>query len=262
MAPKTPTTPKTPKKTVKDATVSDVKATKPKTKPKVETQAEAKTEAKVKTKAATEVKTKAESKKKPTKDAAPPTLQPDDVPLYAFQVSLKGSRPKIWRKFFVPSDVNVADFGDIVLKVMGWDVDHLYSFDIFGESFELAPSIALAFVPGLISQDMIDKAEKTTLKDFGFQKGDSFSFRYDYGDDWQHTLKVLDTNYQPKNPGESSGCYAGAGACPPDDCGGIWGFYHLLDVLADPNHPDYEDRKEWVGDEYDPEYFDPDNVYI
>lgn len=57
-------------------------------------------------------------------------------------------------------------------------------------------------------------------------------------------------------------CVAGKRACPPEDCGGIWGYEHLLKVLADPSHPEYEEQREWVDEEIDPEAFDIDLANI
>ena len=55
-------------------------------------------------------------------------------------------------------------------------------------------------------------------------------------------------------------CLDGARACPPEDSGGPWGYQNNLKVLADPDHEDYQDVIEWMGDKFDPEKFDRDAV--
>ena len=51
-------------------------------------------------------------------------------------------------------------------------------------------------------------------------------------------------------------CLGGANACPPEDCGGLWGYYNLLEALSDPKHSDHADMKEWLGGEWDAARFE------
>jgi hypothetical protein len=55
-------------------------------------------------------------------------------------------------------------------------------------------------------------------------------------------------------------CLAGKGQCPLEDCGGLWGWYHLLDVLNNPKHKEHADMKEWAGGIIDPDVFDAAEV--
>jgi hypothetical protein len=84
---------------------------------------------------------------------------------------------------------------------------------------------------------------------------DSVIYEYDFGDSWEHKIvleKILPFDEQVKLPR----CTAGKRACPPEDCGGIWGYSDLLDTLQDPQHPDHDEMKEWLGGDFDPEFFD------
>ena len=82
-----------------------------------------------------------------------------------------------------------------------------------------------------------------------------FLYTYDFGDSWEHT--VLIERSTPAAAGQRCpACVAGERACPPEDCGGSWGYAELVDILADPNHPDRAERLEWLGVELDPEHFD------
>jgi hypothetical protein len=81
------------------------------------------------------------------------------------------------------------------------------------------------------------------------------TYTYDFGDDWEHTVEIEKT--QPAVDGEAyPRCIAGKGACPPEDCGGPWGYQHLLEVLADPTHPEYADQRTWVDEDFTPDHFD------
>ena len=94
----------------------------------------------------------------------------------------------------------------------------------------------------------------------GRRAGTSFDYTYDFGDNWEHRVtveKVLDTSPVASLPA----CVDGRRACPPEDCGGVWGYEELLAILADPSHPEHSERAEWAshwgGATLDPEAFDP-----
>lgn len=78
---------------------------------------------------------------------------------------------------------------------------------------------------------------------------------YDFGDDWVH--RVLVEKVLPADPTMTyPACVGGKRACPPEDCGGVWGYREFLTAISDPKHPDHEAMLEWVGGEFDPEAFD------
>lgn len=86
-----------------------------------------------------------------------------------------------------------------------------------------------------------------------------FIYEYDFGDSWRHVLlveKILPVDHQQQYPV----CIKGKRACPPEDVGGVWGYATFLEALANPEHPDHKMYVEWVGDEFDAEYFDLDEI--
>ena len=86
-----------------------------------------------------------------------------------------------------------------------------------------------------------------------------FIYEYDFGDSWLHDVvveKVLPPDPAFKHPA----CLAGANACPPDDCGGMGGYYNMLEALGNPKHPEHADLEEWIGGEWDAERFDLDEI--
>ena len=40
----------------------------------------------------------------------------------------------------------------------------------------------------------------------------------------------------------------------------VWGYAELCEILADPNHPDYSERVDWLGHPHDPAAFDKDAI--
>ncbi len=167
------------------------------------------------------------------------------------KVSLKGSKPLIWRRFLVPNDITFLELSNIILATMGWLGGHLSSFEVGNRLTIDVPSpfdVADFLMGDLNAKDVI-------VKEYLNQKGDKITYIYDFGDDWQHTLlveKVLPYDSSMKYPV----CLKGRRSCPPDDCGGIWGYSDLLATIADKDHPEHEEIMEWVGEDFDPDHFD------
>jgi hypothetical protein len=100
--------------------------------------------------------------------------------------------------------------------------------------------------------------ERVTRLDSIAVAGSKIAYTYDFGDDWRHEIvveKVLPADEVATVPA----CIGGRRACPPEDCGGPWGYRELLEVLADPTHPERAAHREWIGRPFDPEAFDPDD---
>jgi hypothetical protein len=214
------------------------------------------------------------------RDAGRPGASPEPR-FYRFKIQLESIKPPIWRDFYVPASISLAGLHDVIQTVMGWDNDHLYSFTIFGEQY-YDPE-ANPFTTSRI-------LDRIALADLGLGKGSRLRYQYDFGDDWYHRLTMTDPNYRPADPGRVAGCLAGARACPPEDCGGPYGYLELMELLAasgarrpardpdggepgsdepggggedsdDDDFGDDEDRErlEWLG-EYNPDEFDLDLI--
>ena len=153
--------------------------------------------------------------------------------IYQLKITLLGVRPKVWRRIQVPGTMTLAQLHSVVQVAMGWEDYHLHKFSI--------------------SEDEED--ETLTLAEVFRNELCSFSYLYDFGDMWQHEIeieKMLESDPKKTYPV----CLAGKQACPPEDCGGNWGYAHLLKVLKNPRHPQYRERKEWIGKGFDPKAFD------
>ncbi len=90
------------------------------------------------------------------------------------------------------------------------------------------------------------------------QVGDRMTYVYDFGDDWIHDVVLADIiSCDSERPVV---CVGGERACPPEDCGGPWGYQTMLEALADPGHDQHDEIKRWIGGSFDSEKFDPTKV--
>jgi len=163
------------------------------------------------------------------------------------KVTLKNCRPPIWRRILVPLDIRLPRLHRILQIAMGWTDSHLHAFTIHGEQF------------GVPDEDFPDtvRNERNVRLDKLVGVGGTFVYEYDFGDGWEHVIKV--EKILPAMPGVRIPlCLAGKRACPPEDCGGAWGYENLLAVLRDPAHEEHNDMLDWLGGEFDPEAFDID----
>ncbi len=98
-----------------------------------------------------------------------------------------------------------------------------------------------------------------TLRQWMIAEGDKLIYKYDFGDGWQHELKI-GMVLAPEPGARYPRCLKGKRACSPEDCGELWGYENLIQILANSKHEEYEEMREWIGDEIDPEAFDLDEV--
>ncbi|MBS0209130.1 MAG: plasmid pRiA4b ORF-3 family protein [Planctomycetes bacterium] len=172
--------------------------------------------------------------------------------VFQFKITLLGSKPPIWRRIQV-QDCTLDRLHDHIQTAMGWTNSHLHQFEIKGNRYGNPEQLD----DGFDDFECVDST-KTKLHDILPRKGKAFRFKYEYdfGDGWEH--EILFEGCPPVDPkAKYPLCLAGARACPPEDCGGIWGYYELLEVIRDPKHEDHENRLEWIGGSFDPEEFDP-----
>lgn len=169
------------------------------------------------------------------------------------EISLRYIRPRIWRRFVVPHRIKLHRLHDVIQAVMGWNNAHLHSFRAGRHEYVVRDPDDAGWQDTL-SDTIIHDERKHTLGDLVAAKGDKFTYTYDFGDNWDHDLKVRSITPVEK-PLKSAFCVLGERACPPDDCGSVPGYEELCAALPDPQHPQHKHWKEWIGD-YDPGAFD------
>ena len=167
------------------------------------------------------------------------------------KVTLLEIRPAIWRRLLVPASIKLPKFHTVLQVAFDWTNSHLHAFRVGDESYE-------AYYPETW-EDPFGGTErhdesKFRLCDLLHGKGDRLVYEYDFGDSWQHEVRV--EQVLPVNRPEPVACLAGARAAPPEDCGSVPGYYELVEAMADPQHPERDRLLEWLGEPYDPEAFD------
>jgi tetratricopeptide (TPR) repeat protein len=165
------------------------------------------------------------------------------------KIVLRGVRPPVWRRVVVPDYLTLGEFHDVIQDVMGWYNCHLHQFEVNGRVYS-DPSFELDM--GFFD---VENEDRVRLGQVLSVSGDKIFYEYDFGDGWQHVV-TLEKELPPDSAGPLMVCLKGKRACPPEDCGGPWGYEHLLEVLSDPEHEEYEDMTEWAGDYFEPEEFD------
>jgi hypothetical protein len=173
--------------------------------------------------------------------------------IYQLRVTLLGTSPPIWRQLLVPSELTLAQLHDVLQVAMGWQDGHLHEFSACGRRF--GP-------PDPEDQFMVDDVEdERRVRVFSVlgRMGAKAVYTYDFGDTWEHSI-VLEKRLPAAPNMVYPICIDGQLACPPEDCGGIPGFYDLLDAPRDPAHEQHQELRDWVGDDYDPEAFSIETV--
>jgi hypothetical protein len=165
--------------------------------------------------------------------------------VHRLRVDLLGTEPAIWRQLEVRSDCSLTSLHLILQTAFAWEGYHLWQFAEVRKNRIGAEVTATQTVASAIPA-----------------KGDKLVYTYDFGDGWEHLIVVegvaaASDDTQTQYPR----CLAGENVAPPEDCGGVWGYEALLEILADPGHPEHDDRLEWMGltsaEDFDPTAFDP-----
>jgi Plasmid pRiA4b ORF-3-like protein len=162
--------------------------------------------------------------------------------IFLLHVSLRDIEPVIWRRLRVPADATLGDLHEILQIALGWTDSHLHDFQVGEIRFGMTDTADELFA---VDEDAAPLGAVV-------RAGSTFLYRYDFGDDWEHEVKV---ERVLEGGDELIVCTGGARACPPEDCGSTSGYARMLEVLANPKDEEHGDMKRWVGRGYDPEKF-------
>ena len=164
--------------------------------------------------------------------------------VYQVKISLKGISPAIWRRILVVPDISLVDFHRIIQTTMGWSNSHLHLFKNGREEYS----------PKEFEVEDNKDSRVFKLNKLLKREKNRILYEYDFGDGWEHIIlleKIVEVDEKEQVPK----CLKGKRNCPPEDCGGIWGYNDFLKIISNPQHEEYEETMEWCGEEFDPEYF-------
>lgn len=174
------------------------------------------------------------------------------------EIMLRHLRPRIWRSFYVPGDIRLDRLHAVIQIVMGWTDSHLHSFRVGNREYQ-QPDPDDPGWQDTTSDTLIHDEGRHTLADLVTADGDSFEYTYDFGDDWEHDVLVVKIDSALERLPRAR-CFHGERACPPEDCGSVPGYEEILEVLADPKHPQHVQWDDWLPPGFDPTRFDVDGV--
>jgi hypothetical protein len=176
-----------------------------------------------------------------------------------FSVELQGIEPKIWRRIHVPSDYNFWDLHVAIQDAMGWQDYHLHHFEIKGKGKRKEVRIGIPDLEGSGELPEVFPGWEIAVIAYFNSLGVEAVYEYDYGDGWLHTVKLDGYMFREKGI-KYPICIDGKNACPPEDCGGVDGYYNVIEILSDLEHDDHEDMRTWAGKDWDPKRFDPASI--
>ena len=164
------------------------------------------------------------------------------------KVTLRGSKPPIWRGLRLPSSTSLAGLHRVLQTAFGWEDSHLHMFEIDGERY----------APRSFGLDFTKASDRVRLSSVCSVAGAKMIYEYDLGDSWIHDIVVEEVT-EPDGVAHAL-CLGGRRAGPAEDCGGVGGWEYLCEIIADPRHPEHAERLDWLGFRPDPTAFDPEAV--
>jgi len=181
-----------------------------------------------------------------------PRHRPSAEPaVYQLKVTLKDFKPPIWRRIQVTSDTSLFKLHRILQVVMGWTDSHLHQFIVHGRYYGI-PHPDFGF-------DVRDE-RRVALAEIASSAKTKFVYEYDFGDSWEHEI-LVEKIVPPETGVHYPMCLTGRRACPPEDCGGVWGYAGLLEALQNAHHPEHDEMLQWVGGSFAPEAFDLETIH-
>ncbi len=168
--------------------------------------------------------------------------------IYQIKATIIESDPPIWRRILVKPNISLYEFHVTLQAVFGWQFGHLHEFIVGDKSFGVPdPVFHDPSHPGrdekIVKLGSVVKKEKS-----------AFLYVYDLGDCWEHEI-LLEKKLPEETGAHYPVCIGGERNCPPEDCGGIWGYSDFLETIKDRDHPEHESMLEWIGGRFDPEEF-------
>lgn len=179
--------------------------------------------------------------------------------IYQFKISLREITPVVWRRIHVSSNYDFWDLHVAIQDSMGWLDYHLHQFSIKRPSAHRFTEIGIPADEWFDEEYEMLPGWEVNVADYFTDLGVKALYKYDFGDGWEHAIELEGLLLREKGV-KYPRCIDGELACPPEDCGGVSGFFRFLDIISNPTHDEHEEMLEWAGGKYNPDDFDPNSV--
>ena len=179
--------------------------------------------------------------------------------VYRFKIAVKDITPIIWRRILVPETYTFWDLHVAIQDAMGWLDYHLHAFRIRQKHSRTVTEIGIPNEDRFVDEPEILAGWDVPIPEYFSEVGVAVDYEYDFGDGWEHEV-VLEGILLKEKGQKIPVCIDGAQACPPEDCGGVPGYYRLIEILSDPSNDEHDEMLAWLGKKYNPEEFDPGKV--
>jgi len=164
--------------------------------------------------------------------------------MYQLKITIKGIDPPIWRRLLISENITLYKLHHIIQETFGWSNYHLY---FFGRIESKIGDVQL-WNDGETAPDQLIK-----IRDVLVPENPTLIYTYDMGDTWVHTIVLEQVHPEMKTQRK---CIGGERRCPPEDCGGVSGYYEIWDTLKHPGTAEYDEMIEWLDGKTDPEFID------
>ncbi|MBS2532208.1 plasmid pRiA4b ORF-3 family protein [Catenulispora sp. NF23] len=171
--------------------------------------------------------------------AMPSTTHDSDTSadqLFQLRVVLQDTEPEVWRRLLVPSSIRLDRLHGVLQAALGWTDSHLHLFTLGDTRYGWRDP---DFGEGVIPEHTVRLADIAT-------EGTVIGYEYDFGDGWEHTV-LIEAVSSPDSAMPHLRCIEGSNACPPEDCGGPWGYHDLRETLANPAAEEHREMLDWLG---------------
>jgi hypothetical protein len=164
------------------------------------------------------------------------------------RIELEQIEPLIWRRVAVRTSVNLEMLHRVVQATMGWHDAHLWQFTADDRRYSM-------LIPDdTYWNERIIDARTTKLSTLLANGSKEIGYVYDFGDNWEHRI-VVEKVKSPEGKTLYPQFLGGERRCPPEDCGGIPGYYDFLDKIEDKQSKKRKAAFDWYGGPYDPESY-------
>jgi hypothetical protein len=182
---------------------------------------------------------------------APYMTSPDSVAV--LRIEIEGIEPLIWRRVSVRTSMSLRDVHSVIQAAMGWLDGHLWQFEADGRRYSLRIPDEPAW------NEQLENATRTKLLALLSDGVRTFRYLYDMGDCWGH--RIIVERIRTAELGASYPQFLGAERrCPPEDCGGVLGYYKFLKEIVSKDDKKRRAALAWYGGSYDPNNMDEQQI--